>query len=202
MSGMEGPKNTCVTSENAVHRRSAGMRMAFQDGLRVAGEHRNATMVAALIACMTFAAAVLMLLEPSTPRLNTEPLLLAAAGQPISSVVVHYAGPGDRIERDEFDLLVEADGSVYYRQESIPSELRVWVNGTNTDGSVLSEAQATSLMRALSSLIQTTAVTPRRVCLHPDSNPWLRPELPLAAHELTDMLARKGVVVNRPRQSP
>lgn len=193
---MEGPKTICVSMRNAVNHRLAGMRSAFGQGMRVATENRNATMVALLIACMTLAAAGLLWLEPPSQGWDSSDLLMAADGHRITSVVIEYAAPGDIIHDEHFTCMIFSESISDWRPAG--PEVRLLVVD-ESDGARLDGGQERQLLRVLGNISQSSGLAPQRFVLHPDSNSHLRPELPGAARDLTRLLERKGAFVGHPR---
>jgi hypothetical protein len=166
------------------------MHSPLLKGLGVAGEHRNATIVAALIASMTLAAALLLWLEPPVRGWHRADLLMAVNGEPVQSVTVQYAPPGATVEQGLFDCIVFPDGESRWQPRG--SDIVVLVMGTPDDR--LPNAASRTLLGLLGNLSQGGRLPLAAMRLSPDSDPRVATSLPSQAYDLYELLERKGVI--------
>jgi hypothetical protein len=158
--------------------------------LSVAGEHRNATIVAALIASMTFAAALLLWLEPPTRGWQASELLMAANGETVRSVTIYHSQPGIPVEPGLYDCIVFPDGEC--RWEPRGNEITLLVIGTPE--AALPHGAARTLLSVLGNLTQGGRMRFQQVTLAPENDPRLTANLPPQTNDLFELLSRKGVL--------
>lgn len=163
------------------------MRNPQIEGFRVDLADRNTKVVALLIASMTFGAALLLWLEPSTPSWSSSPLM--AGAQRLDSVRVEY-WPSTRALPADFDCLIQLDGTCVSRAEG--SEFRLLIAGGEAEQ--VPTEQARALLRVFSSISGRPGFASDTVWLHPASDPRLHPDLPPAAHDLCNLMLRKGLI--------
>jgi hypothetical protein len=168
----------------------ARMRNSLLKGFGVAGEHRNTTIVAVLIASMTLCAALLLWLEPPTRGWQASDLLMAADGQAVQSVTIQYAPPGAVVEPGLYDCIVFSDGQCDWRPRG--RDIVMLVMGTPDDG--LPRGLAQAVLNVLGNLSQGGRLDLSRVHLSPDSDPRLTAGLSPQANALFELLSRKGVL--------
>ncbi len=156
----------------------------------MAADKRNTQIVACLIGSMTLGAAVLLWLEPPTPGWSSATLLLAESGCAVEEVQIRYAGPDAAVDPAAYDCVVLPSGECAWRPNG--SRIRLAVIGS--EGPRLPPAQAKALLAVFGSMTQRHELELDRVWLHPASDARLHPELPAQAHDLCDLLVRKGLV--------
>jgi hypothetical protein len=159
-------------------------------GLPVAADKRNALIVACLIGSMTLGAAVLLGLEPPTPGWSSGTLLLAESGYAVEEVQIEYGGPDAPVDPTAYDCAVLPSGECAWR----PSGPRIRLAVIGSEAPRLPQAQAKALLAAFGSMTQRHGLDLDSVWLHPASDARLHPELPAQAHDLCDLLVRKGIV--------
>jgi len=159
-------------------------------GLQVASDKRNTKVVAFLIGSMTVGAAVLLWLEPPTEGWSATTLLMAERVPAIEDVQVQYAEQGAGLDPNAYDCVVWPSGDCRWK----PRGSRICLAVMGSDAEQLPQPQAEKLLAAFGSMTQRHGVDLRRVWLHPASDARLHPELPPAAHDLCDLLIRKGIV--------
>ena len=151
---------------------------------------RNTKIVAALVASMTVGAAALLWLEPPTPGWASATLLMAESGRAIEEVRIDFAASGTLGDPSGYDCAVYPSGECDWRPRG--ARIRLLVAGSGPQG--LPSAQAEKLLAVFGSMTQRHGLNLERVWLHPASDARLHPELPVAAHDLCDLLVRKGIV--------
>jgi hypothetical protein len=159
-------------------------------GLPVAADKRNTQIVACLIGSMTLGAAVLLWLEPPTPGWSSTTLLLAESVCAVDEVQIEYVGPNAGSDPAAYDCVVRPSGECTWR----PTGSRVRLSVVGSEGLRLPEAQAKTLLAVFGSMTQRHGLDLDRVWLHPASDARLHPELPAQAHDLCDLLVRKGII--------
>ena len=159
-------------------------------GPSVASDARNTRTVAFLIGSMTIGAAVLLWMEPPTPGWSSETLLMAESARAVDEVRIEYVMPDAAIDLADRDCAVLPSGECDWRPQG--SRIRLAVIGS--EASELSQAQAEMLLAVFGTLTQRHGLELERVWLHPASDARLHPELPAQAHDLCDLLVRKGIV--------
>jgi hypothetical protein len=160
------------------------------EGPSVASDVRNTKTVVFLIGSMTIGAAVLLWLEPPTPGWSPATLLMAESARAVDEVRIDYVTPDGPIDPEECDCAVLPSGACVWRPQG--SRIRLAVIGS--EASELSQAQAQTLLAVFGTLTQRHGLQLERVWLHPASDARLHPELPAQAHDLCDLLVRKGIV--------
>ncbi len=151
-------------------------------------DKRNAMIVASLIGSMTIGATLLLWLEPPMPGWASNTLLMAESSRNVAEVQIDYvAAPADR---DFFDCIIGPDGQCIWEPRS--SHVRVAVIATNAP--TLPQAQAETLLAVFGTLEQRHGLDLAQVWLHPASDARLHPELSEQAHDLCQLLLRKGIV--------
>jgi hypothetical protein len=156
----------------------------------VTSDTRNTTIVAFLFGAMTLGAAILLWFEPPTPGWSSSALLMAESGRGVEELRIDYAGSGSTVEPGVYDCVVYPDGRCDWRPRG--AQVRLLVSGLGQQG--LAPAQAEKLLAVFGSLTQRHGLDLERVWLHPASDARLHPELPVAAHDLCDLLVRKGII--------
>jgi hypothetical protein len=156
----------------------------------VASDVRNTKTVVFLIASMTIGAAVLLWLEPPTPGWSPATLLMAESARAVDEVQIEYAMADAAIGSVDYDCVVLPSGDCVWR----PQGPRVRLAVIGSEASELSQAQAQTLLAVFGTLTQRHGLQLERVWLHPASDARLHPELPAQAHDLCDLLVRKGIV--------
>jgi len=168
----------------------ARKRLAQLKGLVVASDKRNTRIVTCLIASMTFGAALLLWLEPTTPGWSATTLLMAESGRAIEDVQVEFIDSGNVLDAADCDCVVMPDGTCQWR----PAETRIRLAVVAPAGDQLSKAQAETLLAVFGTMTQRHGLDLKHVWLHPSSDARLHPELPASAYDLCDLLVRKGII--------
>lgn len=166
------------------------MHQTQRKGLFVTSDTRNTRIVAFLIASMTLGAAFLLWLEPATPGWSSGALLMAESARAVEDVRIDYAEDLDAIDPRAFDCVIYPDGRCDWNPRD--ARIRLLVLASEPQG--MTPAQAEKLLAVFGSMTQRHGLDLRRVWLHPASDARLHPELPAAAHDLCDLLVRKGIV--------
>jgi hypothetical protein len=156
----------------------------------VASDKRNVLIVALLIATMTAGAAALLWLEPPTPGWPSATLLMAERAHAVEDVQIEYVGPDAAPDPADYDCLISRAGNCEWR----PCGPRIRLGVIGSGSQHLPSAQARTLLAVFGALTQRHGLELKRVWLHPASDARLHPELPPDAHELCDLLVRKGIV--------
>ena len=151
---------------------------------------RNTITVAFLIGSLTLGAAILLWFEPPVPGWSSATLLMAESVPAIEEVQIDYAGPDVSIDPAAYDCLVLPNGECQWR----PRDPRIRLAVVGSEAQRLSQPQARTLLAVFGSMTQRHGLDLRRVWLHPASDARLHPELPPQAHDLCDLLVRKGIV--------
>ncbi|MFQ5805706.1 MAG: hypothetical protein ACE5I3_04565 [Phycisphaerae bacterium] len=159
-------------------------------GLLVGADKRNTRIVASLVAAMTLGAAILLWLEPLTPGWSSATLLMAESARPIKDLRIEYTAPNAAGDLAAYDCVVWPSGECAWR----PSGPRIRLAVVSSQGKRLPQAQAQTLLAVFGSMTQRHGLELERVWLHPTSDARLHPELPAQAHDLCDLLVRKGIV--------
>lgn len=139
---------------------------------------------------MTIGATVLLWLEPATPGWSSTTLLMAESTQAVDEVRIEYAMLGAAIDPGGWDCAVLPGGECDWRPQG--SRIRLVVVGS--EASELSHGQAETLLAVFGTLTQRHGLELERAWLHPASDARLHPELPAQAHDLCDLLVRKGII--------
>jgi hypothetical protein len=139
---------------------------------------------------MTLGAAALLWLEPPTPGWSPATLLLAESVRAVEAVQIEYAAPNAGVDPATYDCTVLPSGECAWR----PSGPQIRLAVIGSEAQRLSEAQAETLLAVFGAMTQRHGLDLNRVWLHPASDARLHPELPAQAHDLCDLLVRKGIV--------
>jgi hypothetical protein len=158
--------------------------------LVVNSEARNTRVVAILIVSMTLGAAALLWLEPPTPGWSSSTLLMAETVRGLEEVRIDFTGLGDGLNTGDYDCVVKPDGECEWRPRG--SHISMLVVGSDDDA--MPATQARTLLAVLGSMSQRHGLDLGGVWLHPLSDARLHPELPRSAHDLCDLLVRKGII--------
>lgn len=160
------------------------------------GETRNTRVVVCLILAMTIGAGILLWLEPRSAvssaevaRLSPGTPLMATGGIPVEEVIITYALPGDG-QVENADCVILPDGSCVWRADS--PRVHLVVRGSQS--AKLSAAQKQSLLAALGSMTHGRGGRLVRVRLGEGSDARRQPGLPPQAHDLCELLVRKGMI--------
>jgi hypothetical protein len=158
--------------------------------LSVAADTRNSKTVVLLIGSMTLGAALLLWFEPPVPGWSSTTLLMAESAGTVEDVQVTYVWPQAVIDPAAYDCLVLPSGECEWRPRD--GRVRLAVIGSGADR--LTDAQAETLLVVLGSLTQRHELRLDRVWLDPPSDARLYPDLPPEAHDLCELLVRKGII--------
>ena len=151
-------------------------------------DKRNAKIVASLIASMTIGATALLWLEPPMPGWSSTTLLMAESARGVEEVQIDYiSAPADR---GFFDCVIAPDGNCHWAPRSSTVRLAV----VASDAQALPQPQAETLLAVFGTMAQRHGLDLARVWLHPASDARLHPELSDQAHDLCELLLRKGIV--------
>lgn len=153
-------------------------------------ETRNKRVIAILVASMTLGSIALFWLEPPTPGWSSSPLLMAETVRGLEEVRVDFADRADGANSDEYDCVILADGECEWRPRG--SRIRMLVIGSDADS--MPDMQARTLLAVFGSMNQRYGLDLHSVWLHPLSDARLHPELSASAHDLCDLLVRKGII--------
>jgi hypothetical protein len=158
--------------------------------LQVTSDTRNTKIVAMLIGSMTIGAAALLWLEPPTPGWSSATLLMAESVRPIEDVQIDYVEPGSAEGPAAYDCVIAPSGQCTWRPQG--PQVRMAVIGAESGR--MTREQAEKVLAVFGSLSQRHGLDLERVWLHPASDARLHPELPAPAHDLCDLLVRKGII--------
>ena len=166
------------------------MQETLPKGLSVSSDIRNTKVVALLIASMTVGAVALLWLEPPTPGWSSATLLMAESAHRIDEVRVEFVGPEAEPDPATYDCAILPSGDCTWKPRGAQIRLLVLAS----DEPKLPRSQAEMLLAVFGSLTHRHGLNLDRVWLHPASDARLHPELPAQAHDLCDLLVRKGIV--------
>lgn len=151
---------------------------------------RHARVVAALIASMTFGAALLLWLEPERQRWPDDRLLMAERGGRVESVVIEVVPASPELNPAEFDCVILPDGACDWRPRGPHVRLAVIDDGREA----LPREQAGTLMAALGAMSQTRGLNLVHVGLLPAADGGGSADSPGLASDLRRLLVRKGIL--------
>lgn len=177
----------CIPVGCVVHILAGKDASSTGKGLQVVADTRNTRIVAFLIGSMTVGASVLLWIEPSTRGWSSATLLMAESARAIQEVQIVYTRAG--VDPGSYECMVLPGGQCKWRPNG--SRIRLVVIGS--DAPELPRAQAETLLAVFGSMTQRHGLDLDRVWLHPASDARLHPELPVQAHDLCDLLVRKGI---------
>jgi hypothetical protein len=160
-------------------------------------DNRNLVVVGALIGALTAGAALLLWLEPAKPRWQSERLLRAERRVPIEAVEVDY------LSRDAALAALEQPGpdsiGVVFADERPAFQFtgpRLRLLIVQSVDQRLAEPQQENVLATLAALAADAPQQRVSVSLAESADPGRNPTLPAQAHELRDLLTRKGLLAD------
>lgn len=159
-------------------------------------ERRNAAVVVTLILSMTIGARILLWLEPRPPRSEAADLRhTAERATPVQEIEIACATSQDEanaLNKEPYSFCaIDAEGNVPPWEARGP-RVRLVVVGAATDK--LSDRQQQQVLATLESLNRASGRELVPVRLAPESDPQRRPDAPVAATDLRELLVRKGII--------
>lgn len=157
-------------------------------------DSRNTRVTVCLVLSMTLGAAVLMWLQPSAVGWPRDALpMMAERGGVVEAVTIEWITPEILAADYATDCVIRPGSELAdWHPRSGLRELRISLVQAR-DGR-LDPAQAQTLLRVLGTMRYARELDLRSVSLHPDSDPTRRRGLTRDAHELRDLLTRKGIL--------
>ena len=139
---------------------------------------------------MTIGATVLLWMEPPSPGWSPATLLMAESAHNVDEVRVEFVAADALPEPGTYDCAILPNGDCTWDPQS--AQIRLVV--VSSDEPALPRAQAEMLLSVFGSLNHRHGLNLEHVWLHPSSDARLHPDLPAQAHDLCDLLVRKGVI--------
>lgn len=165
-------------------------------------DKRNATVVIALVLSMTVGAQILLCFESwigaRPTRWEGDTLLSAKRGNPVQNVEISYVASLEDLDALELEAASPDSICVIGPAGEVdiwrPAGPRVRLIVIGSAGRTLPDQQKLTLLATLGSLSEASGVDLVRVQLATGSDARRSPGLPLQAHDLRDLLARKKII--------